>query len=134
MRDHRAFGHSRGVPWRLGGLAASLVAAAGLAAAASLVASAADMARYLQMMLSGGATPGGRVMSAGAVTQLPEPAVLSVLALRVMGLTAAMLAAFAPDLALVWAILGCVLCLPAPWRAWTWARLAWCRRDSKPQP
>jgi len=230
----------------------------GFAPTGSLVASAADMARYLQMMLSGGAAPGGRVVSARAVTQLLEPAsppsrstlmstdfrfrygegwfvgpfgaaadarwhlgnlasfaawmvllpdtkqavvvlinanseqpfgevnavmsrlpigvvnllrgqpvpqgqslrraympfnaaaalsvaagmalawwagrarrarwslllallaVAAVAVLRVMGLKAAMLAAFAPDLALVLAAVGSLLCLPAMWRAWSW--------------
>lgn len=244
----------------------------GFAPTGSLVASAADMARYLQMMLSGGAAPGGRVVSAGAVTQLLEPAsppsqstlmssdfrfrygegwfvgpfgaatdarwhlgnlasfaawmvllpdtkqavvvlinanselpfgevnavmsrlpigvvnllrgqpapqgpslrrsyvpfnaaavlavaagvalawragrarlarwslllallaVAAALVLRVVGLTAAMLAASVPDLALVLAVLGSVLCLPALWRAWSWAWHARRHRGRISQP
>ena len=46
----------------------------GFAPTGSLVASAADMARYLQMPLAGGAAPGGRVVSTQGVQQLLAPA------------------------------------------------------------
>lgn len=46
----------------------------GFAPAGSLVASANDMARYLQMLLADGETPGGRVVSAQGVAQLLAPA------------------------------------------------------------
>jgi CubicO group peptidase (beta-lactamase class C family) len=44
------------------------------------------------------------------------------LALQVMGLNAAILSAFAPDFALVLAVMGALLCLPGALRAWAWAR------------
>jgi CubicO group peptidase (beta-lactamase class C family) len=46
----------------------------GFAPTGSLVASAGDMARYLQMLLVGGVTPAGRVVSAQGVAQLLAPA------------------------------------------------------------
>jgi CubicO group peptidase (beta-lactamase class C family) len=46
----------------------------GFAPTGSLVASAGDMARYQQMLLSGGMGPGGRVLSARGVAQLLAPA------------------------------------------------------------
>jgi CubicO group peptidase (beta-lactamase class C family) len=42
--------------------------------------------------------------------------------LRVMGLGATILAAFAPDFALLLAVMGAMLGLPAAWRALAWAR------------
>jgi hypothetical protein len=51
------------------------------------------------------------------------------LAWQAMGLNAAILSAFAPDLALVVAVAMALLCLPAAWRAWAWAwaHRAWVR-------
>ena len=49
-------------------------------------------------------------------------AAATVVALQVTGLNAAILSAFAPDLALVVAVALALLCLPAAWRAWTSAR------------
>jgi hypothetical protein len=49
-------------------------------------------------------------------------AITVLVALPVMGLSPAMLAAFAPDFALVLAAVGTLLCLPAAWRAALWAR------------
>lgn len=46
----------------------------GFAPTGSLVASAGDMARYLQMLLAGGAAPAGRLVSAQGVAQLLAPA------------------------------------------------------------
>ena len=47
-------------------------------------------------------------------------AVALVVALQVMGMNAAILSAFAPDLALVVAVALALLCLPAALRAWAW--------------
>jgi hypothetical protein len=49
-------------------------------------------------------------------------AIAMVLALQMMGLNAAMLSAFAPDLALTLVVVGAVLCLPTVLRAGAWAR------------
>ncbi len=46
----------------------------GFAPTGSLVASAGDMARYLQMLLAGGAAPAGRLVSEPGVTELLAPA------------------------------------------------------------
>lgn len=75
--------------------------------AAALVASAGDVVRGLQKLLAVGV----------------------LLALQAMGLNAAILSAFAPDLALVVAVAMALLCLPAAWRAWAWAwaHRAWVR-------
>jgi CubicO group peptidase (beta-lactamase class C family) len=52
------------------------------------------------------------------------------LALQVMGLSATILWAFAPDLAVVLAALGTVSCLPAAQRIWAWAHRTFVRVNS----
>lgn len=59
-------------------------------------------------------------------------AVATVVALHAMGLTAAVLIAFAPDLALVLAAALALLCLPSALRAGAWARRAIVRADTQP--
>jgi CubicO group peptidase (beta-lactamase class C family) len=61
-------------------------------------------------------------------------AITMLVALQVTGLSAAMLAAFAPDFALVLAALGALLCLPAALRAGAWARGAVMHSRSIAQP
>ncbi len=51
-------------------------------------------------------------------------AIAMAVALQVMGLSPAILSAFAPDFALVLAVVGAMLCLPAALRAAAWARRA----------
>lgn len=53
---------------------------------------------------------------------LAVAAIAITMALRATGLTATFLAAFAPDLALVLAVVLILLCLPAVWRGWLWVR------------
>lgn len=60
--------------------------------------------------------------------------IMMVVTLRATGLSAAILAAFAPDLALVVATLSALLCLPAALRAWAGVRWAVVRRRSAHQP
>jgi CubicO group peptidase (beta-lactamase class C family) len=55
-------------------------------------------------------------------------AIALAIALQAMGLGAALLSAFAPDLALVLATVGLLLCLPAAWRVGSWARRSWFHR------
>ena len=51
-------------------------------------------------------------------------AIAAGLALQAMGLNATILSAFAPDLALVLAAMGALLCLPVALRGWAWASAA----------
>jgi hypothetical protein len=54
--------------------------------------------------------------------------------LQIRGLSVAILAAFAPDLALVLAMVAVLLCLPAMWRAWVWVRRSLTHHSSAAQP
>lgn len=61
-------------------------------------------------------------------------AITMVVVLQVMGLSAAMLSTFAPDLTLVLATLVALLCLPAAWRAAVWVRRSIKRGNVTAQP
>jgi hypothetical protein len=60
-------------------------------------------------------------------------AIAMAIALQIAGLNAAMLAAFAPDFALVVAAVGALLCVAAAWRAGVWAHRALVRSSEKVQ-
>lgn len=61
-------------------------------------------------------------------------AIATLAALPAMGLSPTMLAAFAPDLALLLAVWAVLLCLPAAWRAEVWVRRSSVRGSAAKQP
>jgi CubicO group peptidase (beta-lactamase class C family) len=61
-------------------------------------------------------------------------AIVLLVTLQVMGLSAKLLSAFAPDFALVLAVATALLCAPAAWRAGAWARRSLGRKRGVRQP
>jgi CubicO group peptidase (beta-lactamase class C family) len=61
-------------------------------------------------------------------------AIVLLATLQMTGLNAKVLSAFAPDFALVLAVAIALLCVPAAWRAWAWARRSLGRNGGARQP